>query len=1010
VLVLGVYLANRPNHIRHLVTNLSATSCYCVVQRWVALGGVTHAPEVGRVTRAYQPAPVPKFSLINELIAHIDVRCFEYVVVVDDDILLPDFFLDRFLAAQAVLDFRLAQPARTPGSYIDHPIVAREPGSFARETRWVEVGPVISIHRSIYGLMFPFDLRSPMGWGYENIWAYELSSRGYKMGIIDAFPVDHSLRHPHVYYDGMEAAAACQRLLAERSHLPLHECQQVLARLPQQTASAPAGHPSLPRPPRVPMEQLRALLDERAAVTGHPCWVLDWQSGAALAETMVHHIVSSPAEGPPASLPYFGKSVDVVALVSHDPAALHEAQRVARFAVAECESRDEFTLHWLSPPVRTRRRSVSIVIPTHNGAALVDDCLVALLPTLPASIDVEVVIVDDASSDDTRMRVAAWSARDSRVRLIGISSRNEGFILSCNRGAAAARGDVLVLLNNDTKPQPGWLEALLRTFDAHPDAGAVGGKLIYPDGRLQEAGSLIFADGSAANFGKGDLSIDGPLYNHLREVDYCSGALLATPRALFFQIGGFDARYVPAYYEDSDYCFKVRAAGRRVYYQPDSVVIHIEGATGGTDPASGVKRYQQVNRAKFREAWRQVLLNYPDRPPDFDRATMRRLATRPRGPVDGRRTRRALVCSSVLPEFDRESGSRRVLDHIEALQAAGWTVVFAARHANRDSRYARLLEQRGIETHCSFGDIDELLSAGNFDLALLAFWHIGEMLLPSVRRLSPHTRVVVDSIDLHFLRNARRVQPSWNPHTSTPLGSEHSDEMRRELAVYGAADAVLTVSLNEAEIVRDLVVDTISLVAPDGEELQMSTVPWPQRRGLVFLGNFRHPPNVEAVVYLCREVLPRIDPAVRERHPLYIVGNDLSTDMRALAGGLEGVIMVGWVASILPYLSHSRVVVAPLLHGAGTKRKLIQSLMVGAPTVATSIAIEGLPVVSGEHLLVADDPHAFAASVARLATDDTLCQFLSIRGRAAVEPQHGRGAARAGLIGAIDAVFARPSR
>jgi GT2 family glycosyltransferase len=155
------------------------------------------------------------------------------------------------------------------------------------------------------------------------------------------------------------------------------------------------------------------------------------------------------------------------------------------------------------------------------------------------------------------------------------------------------------------------LRALLRTFREHPDAGAVGGKLLYPDGRLQEAGSSVFSDGSAANFGRDDRVIEAPAYNYLREVDYCSGALLATPRALFAEIGGFDKRYAPGYYEDTDYCFEVRKHGYRVYYQPESVVVHTEGGTGGTDLTSGAKRFQVVNHEKFARKWKDALRAQP---------------------------------------------------------------------------------------------------------------------------------------------------------------------------------------------------------------------------------------------------------------------------------------------------------------------------------------------------------------------------------------------------------------
>ena len=183
--------------------------------------------------------------------------------------------------------------------------------------------------------------------------------------------------------------------------------------------------------------------------------------------------------------------------------------------------------------------------------------------------------------------------------------RNEsncGFVRSCNLGAANARGEFLVFLNNDTEVTPGWLRALRETFDFEPEAGLVGSKLIFPDGRLQEAGGIIWRDGSGWNRGKGQDPAQ-PEFNYLRETDYCSAACMMMPTALFRTLGGFDSKYAPCYYEDTDLAFRVRRHGLKVLYQPTSEVIHYEGATGGTDLSSGAKRYQEVNRETFVKAW-----------------------------------------------------------------------------------------------------------------------------------------------------------------------------------------------------------------------------------------------------------------------------------------------------------------------------------------------------------------------------------------------------------------------
>src|SRR5262249_15190516 len=157
--------------------------------------------------------------------------------------------------------------------------------------------------------------------------------------------------------------------------------------------------------------------------------------------------------------------------------------------------------------------------PCHNGAAHTAACLAALEETLPGNFRGEVLVVDDASTDGTPALLEGRSRKQPRLKVLR-NCANEGFIRSCNRAARAASGDVLVFLNNDTIPLPGWLPPLPRLFQARPEAGVVGGMLLYPDGRLQEAGGVIFSDGSGANFGRGDCHPDHPLYNYVRAVDY----------------------------------------------------------------------------------------------------------------------------------------------------------------------------------------------------------------------------------------------------------------------------------------------------------------------------------------------------------------------------------------------------------------------------------------------------------------------------------------------------------
>jgi GT2 family glycosyltransferase len=370
--------------------------------------------------------------------------------------------------------------------------------------------------------------------------------------------------------------------------------------------------------------------------------ILDCDSGLDLARSLPHGSVFRPPEG--LALPYLDSTIDVVVCAAETP-RFEEARRVASAllllpTVASGRPPKSDTPNGRQPSAAVRLRaqwlqesdlasspSVSIIIPCHNGAHLTRACLAAVEATLPRTFHGEIIVVDDASTDGTRSMLARWVKRNGRGRVLR-NATNLGFVGACNRAAKMARGDFIVLLNNDTLPARGWLTALLRTFAEHPDAGAVGGKLVFPDGALQEAGSLVFRDGSAANFGRGDRNPDHPLFNFVRQVDYCSAALLATPRRLFEELGGFDARYRPAYYEDVDYCFRVREKGCRVYYQPAAVVTHREGSSCGVDVTRGVKRHQVLNHKKFVARWKTTLAQHPERPSHENLDTWQQLANR----------------------------------------------------------------------------------------------------------------------------------------------------------------------------------------------------------------------------------------------------------------------------------------------------------------------------------------------------------------------------------------------
>jgi hypothetical protein len=221
-------LAGKPNTAEHVAGTFADCGDFDIEQRWIALGGDPADGKLGEMTAMAVSEPTPKYALLNRLLAEEDLAAYDFVVTTDDDIILPESFPDLFLAIQASVGFDLAQPARTPNSYVDHPIVVQQRGVVARRTRFVEIGPLVSFGREIHDLVFPFDETSAMGWGFENVWAHRLRERGRSQGIVDAVPMDHSIRKPLAHYEWSDANADRERYLASQPHLPLQECLQVL--------------------------------------------------------------------------------------------------------------------------------------------------------------------------------------------------------------------------------------------------------------------------------------------------------------------------------------------------------------------------------------------------------------------------------------------------------------------------------------------------------------------------------------------------------------------------------------------------------------------------------------------------------------------------------------------------------------------------------------------------------------------------------------------------------------
>ncbi len=600
---------------------------------------------------------------------------------------------------------------------------------------------------------------------------------------------------------------------------------------------------------------------------------------------------------------------------------------------------------------------VSIVIPVFNQLRFTEACLASIQEN-QENESFEVIVVDDNSSDETR--------RLSRIPgiIYLANEKNLGFIASCNYGAGKARGQYLLFLNNDTAVSPGWLRALRETFEFEPEAGVVGSKLVYPDGKLQEAGGIIWRDGSGWNRGKFDDPSD-PQYNFLREVDYCSGACLMIRKSLFESVGGFDSKYAPGYYEDTDLAFKVRGRGFKVLYQPLSEVIHYEGATGGTDLSTGAKRYQEVNRETFAATWADELA---EKPANGDVVSYDQLKPG---------QKRILVIDHHLPMPDRDSGSVRMFQILTILHRLGHRVTFVPDNAANIPPYADELQKRGVKIVCHphVRTVREFLEreGAKFDVVVLSRCDFAQKYMNDVRIHAPQSRIIFDTVDLHFVRTSREAEVMQDSQIHLDARAIEA----REYELIDQADETWVVSEYEQQLLRSERPDKSIEVVSNIVDIPGSTTPFSLRRDFLFIGSFQHTPNIDAVLFFLREIYPLVQARLTDAI-FFVIGDKVPPEVISLAN--EKVIFTGYQPDVRSYFDNVKLTIAPLRWGAGVKGKINQSMAFGVPVVSTSVGAEGMALTDRQNILIADKAEDFARALIELYESEELWEQISRNG------------------------------
>ena len=613
---------------------------------------------------------------------------------------------------------------------------------------------------------------------------------------------------------------------------------------------------------------------------------------------------------------------------------------------------------WLDNDCK-KTETVSIIIPVYGQLRHTACCLLSIYEERRRGypkdqISIQVIVVDDCSPVAEDVKQLRVLSQQGLIKLLS-KSENSGFIESCNAGADAAGGKVLIFLNNDIEVLDQWLEEIISPLE-NTEIGMTGSKFLYPDGSLQEAGGIIWSNGNAWNYGRGSIEPFSPEYTYIRDVDYISGASIAVRRKDFVEVGAFSKEFRPAYCEDSDLALKIRhQLGKKIIFNPFSMAVHYEGKSCGTDLHSGIKKYQIDNTRKLFEKWKHILSET-----QLEDATDLFHA---RGRSSGQVT--ILIIDHYIPEPDRDAGSRTMHAFIKALKELDCRIVFWPDNLYA-SQYCRDLQKLGVEVYY-FTDnkcptFEGWLSENcqYIDIALISR---PEYMVKYAPVLKMHTQspIVFYGHDLHH----RRTKSEHSVKGIEDNGKE-LEELRKEKYAWNLASLILYPTYEEVRVVEEHLGPSAKAQAiqaysieSTGLSKQMSHLEKKNlaTHRLLFVGGFRHAPNVDAMMWFCRSILPIISD--KADFTLTIAGSNPSPDIQALES--EGVTVRGFVSDeeLEKLYGESDIVVVPLRYGAGIKGKVIEAFSKCIPVVTTSIGLQG---IDWEHRLayVGDSDREFA--------------------------------------------------
>ena len=610
---------------------------------------------------------------------------------------------------------------------------------------------------------------------------------------------------------------------------------------------------------------------------------------------------------------------------------------------------------------------ISIIIPVYGAYDLLNQALMALHRAMKGrELEYEMICVDDCSPGYSEKHYELYEG------IVAIKTpQNLGFSGACNFAAEVAKGEYILLLNSDTIVCENAIPAALAMFTRDEKTAVVGSRLLNLEGSLQEAGGIVWANGDPANFGwRAPPRL--PEYEFVRQVDYVSGAALFVKKAVWDELGGFDMRFSPAYYEDTDFCITVKSLGYQVMYCPLSNVIHAEGGTNGTDLESGVKSYQIINQKKFLDKWKGWLSDNQPEYHDF-----------PAHLAAGRKI--IIFVDHYIPKHDRDAGSKAAYDFIEFLVEKNYFVIFWPDNLYPDPDYYESLSDLGVMVISGAQYRNQFMQflgpyTSSIERIFISRPHIAHQFL-AVLDEDLKEKTMYIGHDIHYERMRREYEKDlitegreWLIYSDTDSIAQFRTQ---EVLLWKGCKESLYFTQRECDIVEKVTekkAGLIPLYSHKRVERLMEKggpIPFDNRNLILYVGGFAHSPNLDAMNWLLQDV-KKGDSWLKS---FLVVGSKIPELLKEKFIDL-GINYQSDISNEELEELHlqSKLVLAPLRFGSGLKGKVIEAIASCVPVISTSIGMEGLTDFGKAQVF--DEVESFVKAIETYSIDQSAWQDL----------------------------------